>query len=135
MMHWNIARSAVFAAALVIGATHVALAQDTTLQLTVENGQFSPAELQAPLNRLRDDLLSAAGDALIAMAVYGSAARGRWRAGKSDVNLLVLLRRCLGELDVTNNPESRVVRFIGRQIKTVEMDQVIGGLGSAQRGA
>ena len=51
MRQWNIARSAVFAAALVIGATHVALAQDTTLQLTVENGQFSPAELQAPANK------------------------------------------------------------------------------------
>jgi hypothetical protein len=51
MMQWNIARSAVLAAALVVGASHVALAQDTTLQLTVENGQFSPAELQAPANK------------------------------------------------------------------------------------
>ena len=50
-MQWNIARSAVLAAALVAGATQVALAQDTTLQLTVENGQFSPAELQAPANK------------------------------------------------------------------------------------
>ena len=51
MMQWNIARSAVLAAALVVSGSHVALAQDTTLQLTVENGQFSPAELQAPANK------------------------------------------------------------------------------------
>ena len=50
-MQWNIARSAVLAVALVAGATQVTLAQDTTLQLTVENGQFSPAELAAPANK------------------------------------------------------------------------------------
>ena len=51
MMRRNIARSAVLAATLVFGTTQVALAQDTTLQLTVENGHFSPAELQAPANK------------------------------------------------------------------------------------
>ena len=51
MQHWTIARSAMLATALVIGAGQAALAQDTTLQLTVENGQFSPAELQAPANK------------------------------------------------------------------------------------
>ena len=51
MQHSTIARSAMLATALVIGAGQAALAQDTTLQLTVENGQFSPAELQAPANK------------------------------------------------------------------------------------
>jgi len=51
MQHWTIIRSAMLAAALVIGAGQVALAQDTTLQLTVENGQFSPTELKAPANK------------------------------------------------------------------------------------
>src|SRR5436190_7758768 len=51
MQHWTIARSAMLAAALVIGAGQAALAQDTTLQVTVENGKFSPAELQAPANK------------------------------------------------------------------------------------
>jgi len=51
MQQWNTARSAMLAAALAIGATQVALAQDTTLQLTVQNGQFSPSELQAPANK------------------------------------------------------------------------------------
>ena len=51
MKQWNITRSAMLAAAIVVGASQVALAQDTTLQLTVENGQFSPSELQAPANK------------------------------------------------------------------------------------
>ena len=51
MQHWTVIRSAMLGAALVIGASQVALAQDTTLQLTVENGQFSPAELKAPANK------------------------------------------------------------------------------------
>ena len=51
MMQWNFSRAAVLATALVVGATQVALAQDTTLQLTVENGKFSPAELPAPANK------------------------------------------------------------------------------------
>ena len=51
MQHWTVIRSAMLGAALVIGASQVALAQDTTLQLTVENGQFSPTELKAPANK------------------------------------------------------------------------------------
>ena len=43
--------AAVMGTALVLGAGPVARAQDTTLQLTVENGKFSPAELQAPANK------------------------------------------------------------------------------------
>ena len=51
MQHWTVIRSAMLAAALVICAGQVALAQDATLQLTVENGQFSPTELKAPANK------------------------------------------------------------------------------------
>ena len=51
MQHWNIARAAILAAALAVGAAPAALAQDTTLQITVQNGKFSPAELQAPANK------------------------------------------------------------------------------------
>ena len=51
MQHWTIARSAMLAVALRHRRRPGALAQDTTLQLTVENGQFSPAELQAPANK------------------------------------------------------------------------------------
>ena len=51
MKHWNIARAAILAAALAVGAAPAALAQDTTLQITLQNGKFSPAELQAPANK------------------------------------------------------------------------------------
>ena len=51
MQHWNIARAAILAAALAVGAAPAALAQDTTLQITVQNGRFSPSELQAPANK------------------------------------------------------------------------------------
>ena len=51
MKQWTFSRAALLATALVVGASQVALAQDTTLQLTVENGKFQPAELQAPANK------------------------------------------------------------------------------------
>ena len=44
-------RSATLAIAMATAGIHVALAQDTTLHITVENGQFSPAELRTPANK------------------------------------------------------------------------------------
>ena len=44
-------RSIALAIGLVTAVNHAALAQDTTLQVTVQNHQFSPAELQAPANK------------------------------------------------------------------------------------
>ena len=44
-------RSGMLAIAMAMAGPHVASAQDTTLQITVENGQFSPAELRAPANK------------------------------------------------------------------------------------
>jgi len=44
-------RALMLATALLIGAGQIALAQDTTLQITVQNRQFSPSELQAPANK------------------------------------------------------------------------------------
>src|SRR3954465_9098872 len=51
MTQWTFSRAALLATALAVCATQAARAQDTTLQLTVENGHFSPAELQAPANK------------------------------------------------------------------------------------
>lgn len=51
-----------------------------------------PAEVRPRLEALRDALVKAAGDALVAMIVFGSAARGGWRAGVSDVDVMVVLR-------------------------------------------
>jgi predicted nucleotidyltransferase len=47
------------------------------------------------LERARDfarDLATAYGEALVTVALYGSAARGEYREGTSDLNLLVLLQ-------------------------------------------
>ncbi|MEZ4410789.1 MAG: nucleotidyltransferase domain-containing protein [Polyangiales bacterium] len=44
------------------------------------------------MKSLRDALVSGAGDALSAVLVIGSAARGDWRQGRSDVDLMVVLR-------------------------------------------
>jgi len=41
----------VLGVAIGIAACHAALAQDTTLQVTVQNHQFSPSELRAPANK------------------------------------------------------------------------------------
>lgn len=44
-------RSIMLAVALAITGCHTALAQDTTLQITVQNHQFSPSELRVPANK------------------------------------------------------------------------------------
>lgn len=44
-------RAALLGVAIAMTASQVALAQDTALQITVENGQFSPSELRAPANK------------------------------------------------------------------------------------
>src|SRR5205807_4086206 len=44
-------RSGMLAIAIALAGSHMASAQDIALQLTVENGQFSPAELRAPANK------------------------------------------------------------------------------------
>ena len=53
------------------------------------------SEMQKEVTRARDfarDLERAWGDALVSVVLYGSAARGEYRPGASDLNLLVLLR-------------------------------------------
>jgi hypothetical protein len=52
----------------------------------------APPATAAALNRLRDDLARAAGTNLVGLILYGGLARGRYRPGKSDINLVVLLR-------------------------------------------
>jgi predicted nucleotidyltransferase len=51
-----------------------------------------PAELLPKLQAVRADLLARAGPNLIALILYGGLARGRYRPGRSDVNLLLLLQ-------------------------------------------
>jgi predicted nucleotidyltransferase len=53
------------------------------------------SEMEKEVGRARDfarDLAAVYGDALVSVVLYGSAARGEYRPGASDLNLLVLLR-------------------------------------------
>lgn len=51
-----------------------------------------PEELRPFLEEFQQDLTRAAGDNLAGLIVFGSAIRGGYRKGTSDVNLVVLLR-------------------------------------------
>lgn len=52
----------------------------------------APAEIIHALSRYRDALASAAGDHLLSLVLYGGLARGRYRAGRSDINLALVSR-------------------------------------------
>jgi predicted nucleotidyltransferase len=52
----------------------------------------APPAVSAALDRLKDELSRAAGENLVALLVYGGLARGRYRPGKSDVNVAIVLR-------------------------------------------
>jgi hypothetical protein len=52
----------------------------------------APPEIAAALGRLKEQLIQAAGLNLGGLILYGGLARGRYRPGKSDVNVVVLLK-------------------------------------------
>src|SRR5882724_5145092 len=52
----------------------------------------TPPAVAAALDRLKEELGRAAGTNLAGLILYGGLARGRYRPGKSDVNVVVLLR-------------------------------------------
>jgi predicted nucleotidyltransferase len=54
-------------------------------------GFGAPAGVVAAIDRLREELAGAAGANLAGLILYGGLARGRYRPGRSDVNLVVLL--------------------------------------------
>lgn len=59
-------------------------------EISLEKLNIAP-EIRAALERLREDISVAAGANLAGLILYGSLARGRYRPGKSDVNVVVLL--------------------------------------------
>ena len=52
----------------------------------------APPAVTAALDRLQQELTERAGNHLAGIILYGGLARGRFRPGKSDVNLVILLR-------------------------------------------
>jgi predicted nucleotidyltransferase len=51
-----------------------------------------PETISAALDRMKEELAAAAGANLAGVVLFGSAARGRFREGASDVNVVVLLQ-------------------------------------------
>ena len=51
----------------------------------------APPEIRAAIERFRDELLSVAGSNLSGLVLYGGLARGRFRPGKSDINIALIL--------------------------------------------
>jgi hypothetical protein len=51
----------------------------------------APAAIARAIERLKDELARAAGQNLAGLILYGGLARGRYRPGQSDVNVVVLL--------------------------------------------
>lgn len=59
-------------------------------ETSLESLNIAP-EARSALERLGEDISIAAGTNLTGLILYGSLARGRYRPGKSDVNIVVLL--------------------------------------------
>ncbi|MGK3995935.1 nucleotidyltransferase domain-containing protein [Sorangium sp. So ce1024] len=73
-----------------------------------------PAPVQARLVELKESLERTLGDGLACLLVYGSAARGGYRDGQSDVDLMVVLREASRErLDAIANA-LRLARYAAR---------------------
>ncbi|KYF61769.1 nucleotidyltransferase domain-containing protein [Sorangium cellulosum] len=73
-----------------------------------------PAPVQARLTELKESLERTLGDELACLLVYGSAARGGYREGQSDVDLMVVLNEASREgLDAIANA-LRIARYAAR---------------------
>ncbi|MGK3965499.1 nucleotidyltransferase domain-containing protein [Sorangium sp. So ce118] len=84
---------------------------------TIANGSAVsrlPAPVQARLVELKDSLERTLGDELACLLVYGSAARGDYRDGQSDVDLMVVLEQASrGGLDAIANA-LKLARYAAR---------------------
>jgi hypothetical protein len=63
-----------------------------------------PGNISTALDRLCTELSRAAGNNLAGVVLYGGLARGRYRPGQSDVNVVVLLREASGAALSAINP-------------------------------
>jgi hypothetical protein len=70
----------------------------------------APSAVSAALDRLREDLKRTAAANFAGLILYGGLSRGRYRPGKSDVNVVVLLRDASAPVLATIAPALRTAR-------------------------
>src|SRR5262249_33142117 len=58
----------------------------------------APQPIAAVIRKLCENLIAASGTNLAGLVIYGSLARARYRPGRSDINLLVLLHDVSGRV-------------------------------------
>jgi hypothetical protein len=76
----------------------------------LENVSGVPSLVVESLTRLQDDLIRMAGDNLGGLILYGGLARGRYRPGKSDINVVVLLKEISAPALTAIGPALRAAR-------------------------
>jgi predicted nucleotidyltransferase len=84
-------------------------------------------EVRRALERFREDITSAAGENLSGLILYGSLARGRYRPGKSDVNVAVLLR------DTTTESLAAIAPALRAAWRSVQLEPFILNPSEIQR--
>ena len=67
-------------------------------------------QIAAALTSLKDELSAAAGKNLAGLILYGGLARGRYRPGKSDINIVVLLHEAGANALAAITPALRAAR-------------------------
>jgi hypothetical protein len=70
----------------------------------------APPAVTQSLERLKEELLRVAGNNLAGLILYGGLARGRYRPGKSDINIVVLLHDASAANLAAIGPTLRVAR-------------------------
>jgi hypothetical protein len=70
----------------------------------------APDAVVTALDRLKSELVRLAGNNLASLLVYGGLARGRYRPGKSDINIVVVLREATAQGLAALAPALRAAR-------------------------
>jgi len=84
-------------------------------------------EVRSALERFREDISNAAGANLAGLILYGSLARGRYRPGKSDLNVVVLLA------DTTTESLAAIAPALRAAWRAVRLEPFILTLSEIQR--
>jgi len=85
----------------------------------------TPAAIVESLEKLCLDLQQFGGDNLVAVVLYGGIARGRYKADRSDVNLMLLLRSASGEALASIAPTlADARRAVGVEAMVLAVDEL-----------